>query len=205
MQGYIININRARDEDLIITILTQNQKYTSYRFYGARHSTINLGYKIDFELEHSSKSSIPQLRNVLHLASKWNAMREHMFNWQQYIRLFYSHLKEIEDIESFYFDILETSYQIWDKQNSKRVAIECYVKLLEYEGRLHNDFLCFECDKAITDDVSLLRAFLPAHKSCIYKNSYKLDHVKELFEHKSTLFFNDTDIENLWQVLNEGF
>lgn len=205
MQGYIININKVRDEDLIITILTQNQKYTTYRFYGARHSTINLGYKIDFELEHSSKSTIPQLRNVLHLASKWNASREHMFLWQQYIRLFYSHLKDIEDIDSFYFEMLETSYLLWDKQNSKRVAIECYIKLLEFEGRLHNDFLCFECEKAIIDEVSLLRAFLPAHKSCIYKNSYNIAHIQELFNNKSTLFFDNTDIEHLWQVLCEGF
>ncbi len=205
MQGYIININKARDEDLIITILANNKKYITYRFYGARHSTINLGYKIDFELEHSYKSNIPQLRNILHLATKWNIQRERMYVWQQFIKLFYSHLRDIEDIESFYFDLLDNSFQIWDKQNPKRIAIEYYIKLLEFEGRLHNDFICFECEKEIQEEVSLLRAFLPAHKECIYKNSYNLVHVKELFKNKSTLFFSDEDIENLWQILCEGF
>ena len=51
MQGYIINVNKARDEDVIVTILAQDNLYTLYRFYGARHSQINLGFKIDFEIE----------------------------------------------------------------------------------------------------------------------------------------------------------
>ncbi len=34
MQGYIININNVKDEDLIVTILTQNNLYTAYRFMG---------------------------------------------------------------------------------------------------------------------------------------------------------------------------
>ena len=65
MQGYIIRLNRARDEDLVVTILTQQNLETLYRFYGARHSTINLGFKIDFESEISLKSSIGRLRDVI--------------------------------------------------------------------------------------------------------------------------------------------
>ncbi len=205
MQGYIININKVRDEDLIITILTTNKQYTTYRFYGARHSTINLGYKIDFELQHSYKSKIPQLRSVLHLARKWNIEHERMYIWQQFIKLFYIHLKDIENIEKFYFELLEESYDKWSEQNPKRVAIECYIKLLEFEGRLHNDFICFECEKKIEEEVSLLRAFLPAHKECIYTKSYNQTNLQELFENKTTLFFDDDDVELLWQTLCEGF
>ncbi len=205
MQGYIININKVRDEDLIITILSNNKKYTTYRFYGARHSTVNLGYKIDFELQHSYKSKIPQLRNILHLAKKWNTDREKMYLWQQYIKLFYNHLKEVDTIDEFYFNLIEKSYQLWDKQNSKRVAIESYIKLLEYEGRLHNDFICFECEKKIKNRVSLLRAFLPAHQECVYMQSFDALHVEELFSKKSTLFFNDTEIQKLWLIVCEGF
>lgn len=204
MQGYIININKARDEDLIITILSNNKKYTTYRFYGARHSTINLGYKIDFELQHSYKSSIPQLRNVLHLAMKWNLQRDRMYLWQQYIKLFFNHLKDIEEIDEFYFDLLEKSYQIWDKQNSKRVAIESYIKLLSHEGRLHDNFICFECEKKIEKRVSLIRAFLPAHRECIYTQDFNISHMEELFKNQSTLFFNNQEIEKLWQIVCEG-
>ncbi len=205
MQGYIININRARDEDLIVTILSQNRKYTTYRFYGARHSTINLGYKIDFELQHSYKSNIAQLRNILHLGVKWNIDRDKMYLWQQFIKLFFKHLRDIEEIDQFYFDLLEKSYSLWDKQSSKRVAVEAYVELLSHEGRLHKNFICFECEKKITEEVSLLRAFLPAHKECIYTHAFKTLHVEELFNNQSTLFFGDDDIEKLWQIVCEGF
>jgi len=205
MQGYIININKVKDEDLIITILTQNKQYTTYRFYGARHSVINLGYKIDFELQYSYKSSIPQLRNILHLAQKWNVQRNRMYVWQQFIKSFYTHLKDIENIEDFYFDLLDLSYNIWGEQNPKRVAIESYIKLLEFEGRLHDDFICFECEKKIEKEVSFLRAFLPAHKQCVYTNGYNISHVKELFSNKSTIFFDDSNIESLWQLTCEGF
>ncbi len=205
MQGYIININRARDEDLIITILSKNRKYTTYRFYGARHSTINLGYKIDFELQHSAKSKIPQLRNVLHLASKWNIDREKMYIWQQYIKLFYKHLKDVDEIDEFYFDLLEKSFTLWNIQNPKRVAIESYVSLLEHEGRLHDDFICFKCENRIKGDISLVRAFLTAHKECIYTDCFKALHVRELFSNKSTLFFDDREIDRLWTIVCEGF
>ena len=204
MQGYIININRARDEDLIVTILSENKIYTTYRFYGARHSVINLGYKIDFELQHSYKSKIPQLRNVLHLAIKWNVEREKMYLWQQYIQLFFKHLKDVEEIDKFYFDLIEKSFKLWNQQNPKRVAIEGYIELLEYEGRLHDDFICFKCEKKIQQDISFVRAFLPAHKECVYTDSYNPLHVKELFSNKSTLFFGDKEVEKLWTIVCEG-
>jgi len=88
MQGYIINFNPVKDEDLIVTVLTKESVLTLYRFYGARHSHINLGYKIDFEAKSSIKSTIPQLSGVLHLASKWNLEHARMFIWQPFVKLF---------------------------------------------------------------------------------------------------------------------
>jgi hypothetical protein len=58
MQGFIVNINRVKEEDLIVSILTKDKLHTLYRFYGARHGSINIGFKIDFEIEQSSKSTI---------------------------------------------------------------------------------------------------------------------------------------------------
>src|SRR5660397_60938 len=135
MQGYIINFNKVKDEDLIVTILTKGSVQTLYRFYGARHSNINLGYKIDFESQSSIKSNIAQLRGVLHLASKWNLDRDRMFIWQSFIKLFFLHLKDVDDIDDFYFNLLEEANTIWHVQNPKRIAIEKYTKLLAYEGR----------------------------------------------------------------------
>ena len=205
MQGYIINLNRVKDEDLIVTILTQNSIRTVYRFYGARHSTIHLGYKIDFEAIPSLKSSIPQLRSIMHLGTPWNTHRERMLIWQPFIRLFYTHLKDIATIDSFYFDLLEACSAIWHKQNSKRVAIEAYIKLLAYEGRLHDDFICFNCEEEIMQDLTLIRAFLPAHKTCAWNQTFELLHVRQLFEEHSTIALSDKQVDVLWKIMLEGF
>ena len=56
MQGFIINLNRVKEEDLNVTILSRGSLETLYRFYGARHGVINLGFKIDYEVEPSAKA-----------------------------------------------------------------------------------------------------------------------------------------------------
>ncbi|MDR2342280.1 MAG: recombination protein RecO, partial [Campylobacteraceae bacterium] len=163
MQGFIININKVRDEDLIVSILTADKLKTTYRFYGARHSTINLGYLIDFETQMSTKSNMLQLRNVIHLAYSWNLDRDRFYFWQQFVKLFYGHLRDIENLDSFYFELLMDCTKKWQKQNPKRVIVEAYLRLLEHEGRLHLLDECFLCEEKITDDeISLARAFLPA-------------------------------------------
>jgi hypothetical protein len=205
MQGYIINITRVKDEDLIVTILTQESIKTLYRFYGARHSTIHLGYKIDFESVPSLKSTIPQLRSILHLGNAWNVQRERMLVWQPFMRLFYHHLKDIALIDSFYFELLDACAAIWHKQNPKRIAVEAYVKLLAHEGRLRDDFICFNCEETIEEDLTLIRAFLPAHKTCAWNRTFETLHVRKLFEEQSTIAFDDEEVEALWKIVLEGF
>lgn len=51
MQGYILSMQKTRNEDMIVKILTPMYIKTLYRFYGTRHSIINIGRKIDFEEE----------------------------------------------------------------------------------------------------------------------------------------------------------
>jgi len=205
MQGYIINFNPVKDEDLIVTVLTKDNVLTLYRFYGARHSHINLGYKIDFEAKSSIKSTIPQLSGVLHLASKWNVEHDRMFIWQAFIKLFFLHLKDVDDIHEFYFNLLEECSTIWHLQNPKRVAIEAYTKLLEYEGRLHDEFICFNCEEPIKEDSSLIRGFMPAHEQCVWSNTFSRLHVESLFETKSSMFMDDKDVDRLWKIMLEGF
>lgn len=205
MQGFIINITRVKDEDLIVTILTPQNVKTAYRFYGARHSTIHLGYKIDFESLISLKSSLPQLRSVMHLAQPWNKERERMLIWQSFVKLFYQHLKDIATIETFYFDLLESCSTIWHQQNPKRIAIEAYVKLLSYEGRLHDDFICFNCEEVVEGSLTLIRGFLPAHQNCAWNHPLNALHVKVLFQTHSTISLEDDAIDILWKILLEGF
>ncbi|MEA1955747.1 MAG: recombination protein RecO [Campylobacterota bacterium] len=204
MQGFIINLNKVKDEDLIVTIIRKNSLDTLYRFYGARHGTINLGFKLDYEIEQSYKVTISRLKDVIHIGFKWLNNRELLKLWQEFIRLFYKHLKDVEELDAFYFELLEVASLQWDKQNPKRVAIESYIKLLEHEGRLHNELECFLCGVMIENDVSLIRAYLPTHKECSHTLSINQKALKELFENKSTLFLNDKEIDRLWYILLEG-
>jgi len=204
MQGYIININNVKDEDLIVSILTKNNFYTTYRFYGARHSTINVGYKIDFELETNMRSSMGRLKDVLQISYPWIMDSTKLYCWQRFLKLFYPHLKDVEEIEDFYFDLLDELAHKMIKQNPKRAIIESYVKLCEHEGRLHTEYECLLCEEVIYDDISLVRSFLPTHKKCSYSKSFKLFQVKELFEEKSLINFNDEEVDYVWKILLQG-
>ena len=204
MQGYIINLNKVRDEDLIVNIISNTNLDTLYRFYGARHGTINIGFKIDYEKELSAKSSIPRMKDVIHIGFKWINDYKLLRLWQDYTALFYKHLKDAEDIGEFYFQLIDNASLLWNKQNPKRVAIESYIKLLEYEGRLHKETNCFLCSQPIKNDISLIRAYLPTHKDCSHTMSIKRESIIELFENKSTIFLSDIEIDRLWYILLEG-
>jgi len=204
MQGFILNLNKVKDEDLIVTILSKNSLYTLYRFYGARHGTINLGFKLDFEVESSYKVTISRLKDVIHIGFKWINNHQLLKLWQDFTQLFYKHLKEIKEIDEFYFNLIDDASKQWNRQNPKRVAIESYVILLEYEGRLHTELECFLCGIYIENEISLIRAYLPTHKECSHTQSINQDGLKELFKNKSSLFLNDGEVDRLWYILKEG-
>ncbi len=203
MQGYIIDTKTVKDDDLIITILCENELITSYRFYGARHSNINIGYKIDFELE-KTKSSIPRLKDVMQLGFPWILNTQKMYAWQRYLKLFFSHLKELEELEPFYFFLLDNLVLKIEKQNVLRAILESYLLLLEHEGRLHTDFECLICEVEINSNLSILRGFLPVHKECIKGKVFDYKKIKELFLSKKTINLNDEEVENLFEILLFG-
>ena len=204
MQGYIINLNKVKDEDLIVTMLSKNSLDTLYRFYGARHGSINIGFKLDYEKENSSKTTISRLKDVIHIGFKWINDYKLLRLWQDFISLFYKHLKDMEELDDFYFNLIDEASMLWSKQNPKRVAIESYVKLLKHEGRLHTENICFLCSQPINKDISLIRAYLPTHKECSHTPSINYKGLNELFKNNSTLFLNDTECQRLWYVLLEG-
>ena len=204
MEGFIINLNRVKEEDLIVTILSKKSLDTLYRFYGSRHGTINIGFKIDYEKEPSAKSTISRLKDVVHIGYKWINNSQKLRLWQHFLTLFYPHLKEVEELHPFYFELLEDASKQWEMRNPKRIAIESYVKLLEHEGRLHSEKTCFLCSKPIQEDISLIRAFLPTHHYCSKTMPIRTQALDELYTNKSTLFLNEREVERLWMVLLEG-
>ena len=204
MQGYILNLNKVKDEDLIVTILSKDSLDTLYRFYGARHGVINLGFKIDYEKESSAKSTIARLKDVIHIGFKWINNYKLLRLWQDFVALFHKHLKDAYEVDAFYFDLINNASSQWAKQNPKRVAIESYVKLLEYEGRLHTEMECFLCHEKIEGNISLIRAYLPTHKHCTHTLEINQKALVELFETKSSIFLSDLEIDRLWNILLEG-
>lgn len=204
MQGYVIDIKSVREDDLIVTVLAQEAIYTTYRFYGARHSIINIGYKIDFELESNLKTSIPRLKEVIQLGFNWILDREKLYCWQRFIKLFYPHFKEVNTLDSFYFELLNHTVHKMIKQNPKRAIIESYIKLLEYEGRLHTQFECLLCEQKIEHNISLIRSFLPAHASCSYSKKFEYTQIEELFLENSLINFEEVEVEYLWNILLQG-
>jgi recombinational DNA repair protein (RecF pathway) len=205
VQGYIVRLQRARNEDLVVSILTNGRLETVYRFYGARHSAINLGYKIDFEIERSLQSPMGRLRDVIHLGFPWLHDHDRARHWQRFVSLFHPHLKDSEETGGFYFDLLESCALLWERQHPRRVAVEAYVRLLEHEGRLPSPTQCFLCETPITGpEVSVIRSFHCTHTDCALSHPVPRTALEELFDAKSTLFLDDDDVEALWSVLLQG-
>jgi recombinational DNA repair protein (RecF pathway) len=201
MRGFVLHTQLVKEEDLVVTILTKDNILKLYRFYGARHSVINIGYLIDFEVEQTMVS-IDRLRNVMQIGFSFLLDTDRMIIWQNFVKLMYGHLFDVEDIDSFYFDLMMDIVNNFNR-SPKRVLIESYIKILKYEGRL-SEFECFLCDKPIKERVNLARGYLCACERCIPKKGLEIEKIKTLFEEGKTTLLNNQEIENLYKVLSLG-
>jgi len=204
MRGFILNIKRAKNEDIIVTLLTKEFIKVYWRFYGARHSILQIGNLVDFEVSESKNSFMPNMRSLSHISFPWVFSNNHLLIWQNFIKLFEPHLKDSSEIDSFYFELLLSIAKKWDKQNPKRLAIEAYMRLLAYEGRLYDNGFCYICEKILEKEVGLMRAFLPAHPKCIYANPIDKKEIFKLFNTQSTIHLPDEQIEELYYILLKG-
>jgi len=204
MKGFVLSTVRVKEEDLIVRVLTQKEVLSLYRFYGARHSYINVGFLIDFQVEESYKTTIKRLRNVVQIPFKFLFNQEKTLFFKEYIRLLNKHFIDVSEVDGFYFDSLVALCENLDKRDVKRAIIEHYVSLLQKEGRLHKEFECFLCEKKIENRVALVRSFLPAHEKCVLSEGFEMQKIKLLFEEKKSLLFNDDEIERLWKILELG-
>jgi len=205
MKGFILSTSFVRDEDLIVKILTKNEVLTLYRFYGARHSYINVGYLIDFIVEETPKATIKRLRNVTQIPFDFLFDINRMLFFKNFVSLLNKHLIDVTKIDEFYFNLLQNITKEISKRDAKRLLVESYVKLLEKEGRLHKDNICFLCEKEIKNSIALARAFLPAHEGCILEKGFEKEKIELLFNEKKSILFSDEEIERLWGIVNLGF
>ena len=204
MQGFILKTTKVRDEDCIVDVLSESALVRAYRFYGARHSNITQGYKIDFELSQN-QSFLPRLSGVMHLGYAWLGNREKLLFWQQFMRLLHAHLKDAESLDKFYYELLTDAAARFGRQNPRRIIVESYAKILRFEGRLHDEPDCFLCDEAISENIALCRGFLPAHERCSQRAGFAQDEILEFLRSGRTLNLSDEAVEMLYDIALEGF
>jgi len=204
IKGFILSVRKAKNEDSIALVLSDTQIRTYYRFFGARHSILQLGNLIDFEVEGEGSNFLPRLRSLSHMGFPWLYDKNKLLMWHNFIKKFEPHLKDAEELDSFYFDLILLAAKKWDKQNPKRVVCEAYIELLEYEGRHYEQDNCFICEQRIEDNIALMQAFRPAHPSCIYSSALPTKKVLDFFDTKKTVFLDDNEVDYLFEVVMKG-
>jgi len=204
MKGFILSVSKAKNEDSIARILSNTEIKTYYRFFGARHSILQLGNLVDFEVEGEDGRFMPRLRSLSHMGFPWLFDKNKLLLWHNFIKKFEPHLRDAETLDTFYYDLLLLAAKKWDKQNPKRIVVESYIALLDYEGRLYEQDKCFICEQRIEDDIALMQAFKPAHPSCIYSPSIPTKKLLDFIKTKKTVFLEDYEVDYLHQIVMKG-
>ena len=124
--------------------------------------------------------------------------------WHNFIRLFEPHLRDAEEIDTFYFELLLDAAKKWHRQNPKRIVCESYIRLLHHEGRIHHDEQCYICEKPIVEHISLMQSLIPAHPECLYASSLPKEKVFNFFESKKTVLLEDEEVEYLYEIVMKG-
>jgi recombinational DNA repair protein (RecF pathway) len=205
IKGFILRVRKAKNEDSITLVLTREHIRTYYRFFGARHSILQLGNLIDFEVEGEDSRFLPRLRSLSHLGFPWQFDRNRLLLWHNFIQKFEPHLKDADELEPFYFELLLEAAKRWDKQNPKRIVCESYIRMLHYEGRLYPDEHCYICEQRIEEEIALMQAFKPAHPACIYAPALPTKKILDFFESHKCTFLEDYEVEVLFDTVMKGF
>lgn len=205
LQGFISGIKKLKNEDIIVNIITESHFLTLYRFYGLRHSIINIGRKIDFEVDYNG-IFMPRLRAISQLGFTWENDCYKMRYFQRFLHCLDNHLKGTEEISSFYFKLLNLALKIIQKQSPNRALLDLYAMLLENEGRKSLEDSCFICDKTLGDKIRIARGFLSGHSHCI-NGDFEIE--KERFfgflRSNKSIFFSEYEVESLVEILLRGF
>lgn len=205
MQGFISGITKLKNEDLIVQVITHKHFLRLYRFYGARHSIISIGRKIDFNVEYQGQF-LPKLRNVMQLGFSWEGEYTKLYYWQRFMGILNAHLRDTEEIPSFYFEMLDSAGLCLTRQAPNRVLIESYAKLLAFEGRLNLGDECFICQKPLDAEVAVARGYLCAHNACLPSHAPSIDKEKffDFLRTARAIGLDENEVENLLSVLFMG-
>jgi len=201
LQGYVLDIKGSREEDLIVNVLTSDSLRVLYRFYGARHSSINIGYKIDFEQEDSD-SYLPRMRNISHINFLWIEQRDTFFAWQKFSKYMFFHLRQTTNLPHFYFDMLENINSSLENQNYKRAIIESFISMQKFEGSIGDKMVCATCGEEISSLFVIDKQLIPYHSACsIGFMEFDSKEMSSLFERENSFSVSDENIDRLYNFL----
>jgi recombinational DNA repair protein (RecF pathway) len=187
-----------------VKVLTPQSVSTYYRFFGARHSILQLGNLVDFEVEGEDGRFMPRLRSLSQMGFPWLYDKNRLLIWHHFIQRLERHLQDTGEVDPFYYALLLQAAQKWDKQNPKRIICESYLTLLQTEGRLYPLKTCYICENELTQTVALMQGFKPAHPDCIYTTSLSKNQLHTLFETHKTIHLEDDEVEYVYSVVMKG-
>ncbi|MEY4505147.1 MAG: recombination protein RecO [Pseudomonadota bacterium] len=141
----------------------------------------------------------------MHIGFEWLQNSSKLLVWQQFCTILQEKLNGAHEIDEFYYQILDSCATKWQNMNSKRIALEALILLLEKEGKLDLSNKCYVCRQNIVDSVSFAKGFAQVHPSCIHSSSFNKEHIDELLLNKTTIYLNDTNIDKLWGLALQGF
>jgi recombinational DNA repair protein (RecF pathway) len=204
MQGFILSVKKAKNEDRIVSILSETEVSSYYRFYGARHSILKVGNLVNFEVEGEKGNFMPRLRRLSRIEFPWLNDAVRLALWQDFLEVLAPHLQNKESIETFYYHLLLKATKPWEKQNPKRILCEIYLALLKHEHRLPKENTCRICQIALQEEVALMQGFKPAHPACINSLALSKNKVFDFFHSQKTIFLEDNEVEYLFDILMKG-
>jgi recombinational DNA repair protein (RecF pathway) len=124
--------------------------------------------------------------------------------WHDWIKLFEPHLRDTEELEPFYYELLLNAAKHWDKQNPKRITIESHHVLLQHEGRLHQIDKCYICEQPIDDTIALMPTYRPTHPECIAQPPLPRKDIETFLETGKSTFLSDETVEYIHGVTMRG-
>lgn len=189
---------------MIATIVSSQCIQSYYRFYGARHSILQLGHLVDFEVQGEGSSFMPRLRSLSQVNFPWLRDRNKLLVWHNFIKLFEPHLRDTQDLEHYYYDLLLNAAQKWHKQNSMRIICDSYISLLAHEGRLHPTNECYICNNKLEQTISLMTSFKPAHPECLYTTPLDKSKIDTYLQSGKSINLDNNEIEHLYSIILKG-
>jgi len=204
MKGFVLALRRAKNEDSIAIVLSKSSVRSYYRFFGARHSILQYGNLIDFEVEGDDGRFMPKLRGISQIGFPWIYDRNKLASWHAFIGLFEPHLRDIQEVDSFYYELILRLAKRWHKQNTKRLTCEGYMDILHHEGRVYPIVKCFICDDILLESISLMATFKPAHPECIYSASINRATFEKYIKTRKTIHMNDREVEQVYNIILKG-